>query len=259
MRGSTDRILITHTGSLPRSTNLAEQLRAKEAGERLDLSSKTSPNTHSGWRESGAPSSAATYGCRYAPGRPIEYTEHALLQKDLDNLKAALTDASPEEVFMTAASPGLVAHFCKNEYYDSEEGYLYALADAMKVEYDAIFRSGFVLQVDCPDLTMSGWERLNYSSNDLNRIRELHVEALNHALRDIPTDRLRMHLCWGNSQNRSEDRVGEIGGDGGRSALGLSRAVVKRIGSINGMVGRGRDGSGLNWRCGRHRTGWRCS
>ena len=254
MRRSTDRILITHTGSLPRSANLAEQLRAKEAGERLDLSAldsliaqsveevvtrqcaggvdvindgeqgKVAYSTYAKDRLSGLedrdhPRPAIVvedfpeYTQRLARERrtivssdirlpvctgPIEYTELALLQKDLDNLKAALTNASPEEVFMTAASPGLVAHFCKNQYYDSEEGYLYALADAMKVEYDAIFRSGFVLQVDCPDLTMSGWERLNYSSNDLNRIRELHVEALNHALRDIPTDRLRMHLCWGN-------------------------------------------------------------
>ena len=68
----------------------------------------------------------------------------------------------------------------------------------MKLEYDAIFRAGFVLQVDCPDLTMSGWERLNFSRSDLNRKRELHVEALNHAVRDIPPEQLRMHLCWGN-------------------------------------------------------------
>ena len=129
---------------------------------------------------------------------PIAYTEHAALHRDLANLQQALTATSPHEVFMTAASPGRVAHFCKNEYYASEEAYLNALADAMKVEYDAIHRSGFVLQVDCPDLTMSGWERLGYSHGDLNRIRELHVEALNHALRDIPAHQLRMHLCWGN-------------------------------------------------------------
>ena len=99
---------------------------------------------------------------------------------------------------MTAASPGLVAQFFRDHYYGSEETYIYALADAMKYEYDAIFRSGFVLQVDCPDLTMSGWSRLQYSPNELNQIRELHVEALNHALRDIPPDWLRLHLCWGN-------------------------------------------------------------
>ena len=100
---------------------------------------------------------------------------------------------------MTAASPGVVPHFMKDQYYGSEEKYLYALADALKDEYDAIHRAGFVLQLDCPDLCMSRHNRFpDLSTNEFKKIAELHVEVLNHALRDIPADRVRLHMCWGN-------------------------------------------------------------
>jgi 5-methyltetrahydropteroyltriglutamate--homocysteine methyltransferase len=87
----------------------------------------------------------------------------------------------------------------KDQYYGSEEKYLYALADALKEEYDVIHRAGFVLQLDCPDLCMSRHNRFaDLSTREFKKIAEIHVAALNHALRDIPADRVRLHMCWGN-------------------------------------------------------------
>jgi len=100
---------------------------------------------------------------------------------------------------MTAASPGVIAHFLRNDHYPSREAYLARLVDVMKEEYDAIHRAGFLLQVDCPDLAMGRHLAFPDLSNaEFLKIAEANVEALNHALRDIPPDRLRLHLCWGN-------------------------------------------------------------
>ena len=132
---------------------------------------------------------------------PIGWKDRQAVQRDIHNLEAALSGLEPEEAFMTAASPGVVAGFLKDRYYDSHEAYVYALADALKEEYDAIYRAGFLLQLDCPDLTMSGWRRrqqAGLSAQEFIRRAELHVEALNHAVRDIPPERMRLHLCWGN-------------------------------------------------------------
>ena len=132
---------------------------------------------------------------------PIGWKDRQAVQRDIHNLKAALNGLEPEEAFMTAASPGVVAGFLKDRYYGSHEAYVYALADALKDEYDAICRAGFLLQLDCPDLTMSGWRRrqqAGLSAQEFIKRAELHVEALNHAVRDIPPDRMRLHLCWGN-------------------------------------------------------------
>jgi 5-methyltetrahydropteroyltriglutamate--homocysteine methyltransferase len=105
----------------------------------------------------------------------------------------------PAEVFMTAASPGVIAHFLQNEYYPSHEAYLTRLADVMKEEYDAISQAGFVLHVDCPDLAMGRHLRFpDLSTAEFLKIAQANLEALNHALQDIPPDRLRLHLCWGN-------------------------------------------------------------
>jgi 5-methyltetrahydropteroyltriglutamate--homocysteine methyltransferase len=121
------------------------------------------------------------------------------VRRDIENLQAAVKEVKAEEVFMTAASPGVVPHFMKDQYYGSEEKYLYALTDALKEEYDAIHRAGFVLQLDCPDLCMSRHNRFSeLSTGEFKKIAELHVAALNHALRDIPADGVRLHMCWGN-------------------------------------------------------------
>jgi 5-methyltetrahydropteroyltriglutamate--homocysteine methyltransferase len=141
---------------------------------------------------------------RAAPKRPactgpIAWKDRDAVRRDIENLKAAVKDVKAEKVFMTAASPGVVPHFMKDEFYGSEEKYLFALADALKEEYDAIHGAGFLLQVDCPDLCMSRHNRFSdLSLTEFKKIAELHVAALNHALRDIPADRVRLHMCWGN-------------------------------------------------------------
>ena len=130
---------------------------------------------------------------------PIDWQDRTAVQKDTANLKAALAAAQPADAFMTAASPGVIAHFLRNEHYPTREAYLARLVDVMKEEYDAIHRAGLVLQVDCPDLAMSRHLAFPELSNaEFLKIAEGNVEALNHALRDIPPDRMRLHLCWGN-------------------------------------------------------------
>jgi 5-methyltetrahydropteroyltriglutamate--homocysteine methyltransferase len=103
---------------------------------------------------------------------------------------------------MNAASPGIIADYLLNQHYASEEEYLYALADAMKHEYDAIAAAGFVLQLDCPDLALG--RHLAPQPLEIGDFREkiaLRIEVLNHALRDIEPDRIRMHICWGNYES----------------------------------------------------------
>ena len=121
------------------------------------------------------------------------------MERDLDRLKKATQGTEEQEVFMTAASPGVIARFLPNQFYDSEEAYLYALADVMKDEYNAVVNAGFVLQIDCPDLASSRNTQFGHLTIDeFKKIVELHVEVLNHALAGLPPERLRMHLCWGN-------------------------------------------------------------
>jgi len=100
---------------------------------------------------------------------------------------------------MSAASPGVVSLFFRNEHYPSQEAYLYAIADAMRHEYETVAKAGIVLQIDCPDLAMG--RHIQYYQADLATFRkaaEMHIEALNHALANIPADQLRIHVCWGN-------------------------------------------------------------
>ncbi|MDP6709349.1 MAG: hypothetical protein QF893_23670, partial [Alphaproteobacteria bacterium] len=130
---------------------------------------------------------------------PIAYQGRDELEADLANLAAATSDAGAEEVFMTAASPGVVVCFLQNQHYPDDEAYLHAIANAMKEEYDAIHRAGFLLQLDCPDLAMG--RHFQFGRDELDaflRTAEMNVAVLNHALRDIPAERLRIHLCWGN-------------------------------------------------------------
>jgi 5-methyltetrahydropteroyltriglutamate--homocysteine methyltransferase len=118
---------------------------------------------------------------------------------DVDNLKAALTAAGRTDAFMSAASPGVVSLFFRNDYYADHEAYLFAIAEAMRHEYEAVAESGIVLQIDCPDLAMG--RHIQYAELSLAAFRKragMHVEALNHALANIAPERLRLHLCWGN-------------------------------------------------------------
>ncbi|MBV9132583.1 MAG: epoxyalkane--coenzyme M transferase, partial [Chloroflexi bacterium] len=120
------------------------------------------------------------------------YVGHAQLQTDLENLKSALPAGS--EAFMTAASPGVISWFQPNQYYATEEAYLFALAEAMREEYEAIYRAGFILQLDCPDITLSRNVPPGVNVASLGQ----RIEALNAAVGSIPPDRMRLHLCWGN-------------------------------------------------------------
>jgi 5-methyltetrahydropteroyltriglutamate--homocysteine methyltransferase len=248
MKRSTERILTTHTGSLPRPPDLTATLEAMDAGTAPDPAAfdarvrgavaevvrkqieagvdvvndgeqgKVGYSTYVRYRLTGFdgqssvsmradwadfPEAAARQPrntvTRPACNGPIAWKDRDAVQKDIATLKAAIPVTRPEEVFMTAASPGVIAHFLKNEYYPTREAYLARLADVMKDEYDAIAQSGFVLQVDCPDLAMTRHLAFpELSSREFVKIAEGNVEALNHALRDIPPDRMRLHLCWGN-------------------------------------------------------------
>ena len=130
---------------------------------------------------------------------PIKVRDPAAVRHDVDNLKAAVAGANPAEVFVSAASPGVISLFFRNDFYPSEEAYLYAIAEAMRSEYAALLEAGFVLQIDCPDLAMG--RHIQYASLDLKEFRkraQMHIEALNHALGNARPEQLRLHLCWGN-------------------------------------------------------------
>jgi 5-methyltetrahydropteroyltriglutamate--homocysteine methyltransferase len=249
MKRSTDRILTTHTGSLPRPRDLTGMLEALDAGTLPDAAAfearvrravadvvrqqveagvdvvndgeqgKVGYSTYvrhrltgfggqsavparADWAdfpEAAARSERRSTVSRPACNGPIEWKDRTAVQKDLASLRAAVDAARPTEAFMTAASPGVIAHFLPNRHYPSREAYLARLVDVMKEEYDLIHRAGFVLQVDCPDLAMGRHLAFPDLSNaEFVKIAEGNVEALNHALRDIPPDRMRLHLCWGN-------------------------------------------------------------
>jgi 5-methyltetrahydropteroyltriglutamate--homocysteine methyltransferase len=251
VKRSTERILTTHTGSLPRPPDLLAMLEALDAGTGPDPAAfgarvrravadvvrkqvdagvdivndgeqgKVGYSTYVRQRLTGFegqstvrgrsdwadfPEAAARAERRAAVARPacngpVEWKDRAAVETDTANLRAALDGAQVSEAFMTAASPGVIAHFLPNQHYPSREAYLARLVDVMKDEYDAIHRAGFVLQIDCPDLAMGRHLAFpDLSVAEFVKVAEVNIEALNHALRDIPADRLRLHLCWGNYQ-----------------------------------------------------------
>jgi 5-methyltetrahydropteroyltriglutamate--homocysteine methyltransferase len=110
-----------------------------------------------------------------------------------------MTKAGASEYFMTSPSPGQIARYLKNRYYKTDEEYLFALADVMAKEYRAIVEAGFILQLDCPDLAMSYGLYPGISISDYRKLIEKNVEALNQSVKDLPPDRMRMHVCWGST------------------------------------------------------------
>ena len=121
------------------------------------------------------------------------------LEKDIANLKAAMKNHGAARGFMNAASPGVISLFLQNQHYGSREAYLAALADAMQAEYETIVGAGLDLQLDCPDLALSRHMLFNdLSDSEFVKIADSHVEALNHALRNVDPARVRVHICWGN-------------------------------------------------------------
>ena len=252
MKCSTERILTTHVGSLPRPENVTELIFAKEREEEFDQSdfdatiaaavkntvarqvdcgvdivsdgemSKISYATYIKERISGfegdsprnPPKDLQDYPSFLAKlaksgGTPsykrpkctgeIRPVNQEPLEADLKNFRDALETANVEEAFMNSASPGVIALFQPNEYYKNHDEYLEALAEAMRVEYEGIVAAGFLLQLDSPDLGL-GRHLLfaDKSDEDYQRLAGTHVEVLNYALRNIPADRVRMHVCWGN-------------------------------------------------------------
>ena len=132
---------------------------------------------------------------------PISWKDWAAAQRDIDTFQQISANLPVEEVFMTAASPGVIANFLPNEYYPTEEAYLYGLAEVMKDEYNAIVNAGLILQIDCPDLAMTRVSQFSHLSVDeFKKVVELHVEVINYALVDIDPERMRLHLCWGNTE-----------------------------------------------------------
>jgi 5-methyltetrahydropteroyltriglutamate--homocysteine methyltransferase len=130
---------------------------------------------------------------------PIGVGDPAAPLADIANLKAALAGVDAAAPFLSAASPGVISLFFRNEYYPNQEAYLFAIAEAMRGEYEAIAAAGIIVQIDCPDLAMG--RHIQYADLSLEEFRKragLHVEALNHALVAVPPDQARLHLCWGN-------------------------------------------------------------
>ena len=129
----------------------------------------------------------------------IKVKDQAQLNRDIANFKSAIAADKPAEGFLTAASPGVIALFQPNEYYPDHESYLLAIADAMRVEYEAIIDSGCLLQLDAPDLGLGRHMMFkDQDDEEYARLAGLHVDVLNYAVRNIPPERMRLHICWGN-------------------------------------------------------------
>jgi 5-methyltetrahydropteroyltriglutamate--homocysteine methyltransferase len=252
MKLSTDRILTTHVGSLPRGPVVLDLLYKKENGEPYDAAEFDAAITaavddavrkqvacgidivsdgemgkvgyatyikdrlsgfaghhprpphldlapHPEFREAMTRMLGQQSFKRAGCVGPVKLVDREAVQKDIANLRAAIAAHEPHDAFMNAASPGVISAFQSNRYYPTHEAYVDAIEAAMKPEYDAIAAAGFVLQLDCPDLAMArhtGFQELG--EEEFLRRAEHQVEALNHAVRDIPPGLMRMHICWGN-------------------------------------------------------------
>src|SRR5271154_3242612 len=251
---STDRILTTHVGSLPRPQEVVDLLFAQDRGEDVDEAqfnemmrraaadlvhrqaeagidivsdgetSKISYATYIRHRLTGFEGDSArptpqdlddfpeyrdrlvksghsaTYR-RPACRGPIKVKNLKPVEQDIAHMKEAVSKSKVTEGFLNSVSPGTIAVFQPNEYYPSHETYLEALSNAMREEYEMIVKSGLLLQLDCPDLAMGRHTRFkNLSDEEFLGYAELQVEALNPALANVPADRVRLHVCWGNYQ-----------------------------------------------------------
>jgi 5-methyltetrahydropteroyltriglutamate--homocysteine methyltransferase len=247
-----NRILTTHTGSLPRTPKIVELLLAEESnpGSRrnelraavreavsqvvgkqvecgLDIindgeQGRTDYTVHVMRRLTGfdGPSSpplgtgddefpelaallkqfASPFQHRPACSGPVAWKDWPAAQADIDLARQAMQSVKAEDIFMTSPSPGQIARYLKNSYYKSDEDYIFALADVMRRDYKAIVEAGLILQLDCPDLAMlRHMVYLDLPLADYRRIITTNVAALNHAVRDLPPERMRMHVCWGST------------------------------------------------------------
>ena len=249
MRRSTDGILTTHTGSLPRPKDLLGLLQEREEG-RLGDEAKLHERTRAAVRDAvtrqvetglsvvndgeqgrsdytvyvkdrltgfsgeSAPwpnpdvdefpewtemarQFAPPFQKRPACTGPVAWKDWPAVERDIRNLKDAAGAAGAQDVFLTSPSPGQIGRFLQNRHYKSDEEYLYTLADVMKREYRAIVDAGLILQVDCPDLALGRHTQFAHLTLDeFRRVAAMHVEVSNHALAELPADRVRMHICW---------------------------------------------------------------
>jgi 5-methyltetrahydropteroyltriglutamate--homocysteine methyltransferase len=261
MKRSTERILTTHTGSLPRPPEVVDLLlaeeenRGKQAAELeaavaaaiddvvqkqvaagIDIindgeQGRPDYTSHVKDRLTGydGPNSLPIIGVnldgfpelsemlaqfasplqnRPACSGPVGWKDWLAAEVDITRAKSVLTGADTEEAFMTSPSPGQIARYLTNLHYPNEEEYIFALADVMRREYTAIVDAGLILQLDCPDLALSRHTVFrNLSLTDFRKEIEMHVEALNHAVRDIPADRMRMHICWASTMGPHHEDV----------------------------------------------------
>jgi 5-methyltetrahydropteroyltriglutamate--homocysteine methyltransferase len=264
MKTSTDRILTTHVGSLPRHPDVLAHVMKQELGEAVDEAafapqlkeavrdivqkqvaagidsvcdgeqSKISYTFYVRHRLSGIGSGAgvehsappqtaahrdildhpdymerlraqrggtswfAAAAVPYCTG-PVRYEDRQPLEADVGNLQAAIASEKPVEAFMNAASPGVLTKFVPDRYYNNEDAYVAALADALKEEYEAIHKAGFILQIDAPDLGSARHNQYQHLSDaEFLKIAERNIAAVNHATQNIPRDCMRLHICWGN-------------------------------------------------------------
>ena len=251
MKRSTEKILTTHTGSLPRPGEVVDLLLAREEG-RADADAleaavgraiedvvekqveagidvindgeqgRPDYTTHVKDRLTGydGPSSpplgtgdesfpelaemlaqfASPLQNRPACSGPVAWKDWPAAQADVERARSVLGRAGTEEAFMTSPSPGQISRYLRNLHYASEEEYIFALAEVMRREYEAIVEAGLILQLDCPDLALSRHTVFrDLSLAEFRKEIEMHVEALNHAVRNIAPERMRMHVCWGST------------------------------------------------------------
>ena len=130
---------------------------------------------------------------------PVTWNDWPAVEADIARAKAAMTRSGATEYFITSPSPGQIARYLPNSFYKTDEEYIFALADVMAREYRAIVDAGFILQLDCPDLAMSYGLFPGISIADYRKFITQNVEALNHSVKDLPADRMRMHVCWGST------------------------------------------------------------
>ena len=264
MKRSSQRILTTHIGSLPRPKALWELIGAKDKNQAYDQSaldtqlksavtaivrkqveagidipsdgeqSKASftnyvrerlsglegintegypgpPSKYPGYDEAmraRGPSLAARLGTLPVNTGPLSWKNRDEVDTDIRNFKEALKGLNCEEAFLPSVAVGQVFFMVPTKHYSSDQDYLYALADVLKDEYKAITDAGLILQIDSPDFVMMrNRQYWNRDWNDYRKSIELRVEALNHALQDVPEDRIRFHVCWGNFEGPHENDV----------------------------------------------------
>jgi 5-methyltetrahydropteroyltriglutamate--homocysteine methyltransferase len=249
MRRSVERILTTHTGSLPRPRDLVAMLRDREEGRSIDRAAldarvraavadtvqkqraaglaivndgeqgrvdytvyvkdrltgfdgESAPlpaldaDEFPEWTEM-ARQFAPPFQRRPACTGPIEWKDWPAVERDIRNLADATAASGVDEVFMTSPSPGQIGRFLPNRHYPDDEAYLYRVADVMRREYEAIVGAGFVLQLDCPDLALGRHTQFAHLTlAEFQAVAAMHVEVLNYAVAGLPTDRMRMHICW---------------------------------------------------------------